>query len=60
MTDERSSGWIERLSASTRATWWVSFVLLAVASSTWAVALPLWAGPDEPAHAARSASLVGG
>ncbi len=60
VADDRRGGWVERLTASTRATWWVSFVLLAVASSTWAVAMPLWGGPDEPAHAARSASLVGG
>lgn len=58
--DDRPAGWVARLTASTRATWWVSFVLLAITSSTWALAMPLWGGPDEPAHAARSASLVGG
>lgn len=57
---DRPTGWVARLTASNRTTWWVSFLLLAITSSTWALAMPLWGGPDEPAHAARSASLVGG
>lgn len=38
----------------------VAFVLLVVLGATWALAVPLFAGPDEPSHLRRSAAVVRG
>lgn len=46
--------------AQVRRVWWVSFVLLSLAGSLWALASPLQSGPDEPAHIFRATSLVRG
>jgi hypothetical protein len=38
----------------------VSFVLLVVVGGTWALAVPLFAGPDEPSHLRRAAAVARG
>ena len=37
--------------------WWGSFALLAGGGLSWAVATPVFAAPDEPAHVIRAASV---
>ncbi len=48
-----------RLGSDRRALWW-SFGILWFLATVWAVANPLMASPDEPAHVVRAASLVRG
>jgi hypothetical protein len=48
------------LGATSRRVWLVTFVVVALAGSCWSLSLPLYAGPDEPAHMLRSVSLVRG
>jgi hypothetical protein len=48
------------LAGSARRVWLVTFALIALAGTCWALSLPLYAGPDEPAHVLRSVSLVRG
>lgn len=43
-----------------RRPWWTLFGLLAVASSVWALALPLMSGPDEADQATRAAAVARG
>jgi Predicted membrane protein (DUF2142) len=43
-----------------RFTWWISFGLLAVLGSLWALATPIYGAPDEPSHVLRAASVVRG
>jgi heme/copper-type cytochrome/quinol oxidase subunit 3 len=45
---------------SRRVQWWVSFVLFTLLASAWALADPLSAGPDEPDHIIRAASVARG
>ena len=40
--------------------WCITFVLLVLAGGAWAIATPLFASPDEPAHALRAWSVVHG
>lgn len=46
--------------ASARRVWLVTFAVVALAGACWSLSLPLYAGPDEPAHMLRSVSLVRG
>jgi hypothetical protein len=46
--------------SSDRVLWWSAFAGLAVLTFLWALALPLFASPDEPAHAVRAAALARG
>jgi len=48
---------VTRLRATERSRWWTTFVLTAALCSLWSLATPLFAAPDEPAHAIRSASV---
>lgn len=48
-----------RLGSDRRVLWW-SFGVLWFLAALWAVANPLMASPDEPAHVVRAASLVRG
>lgn len=43
---------------SPRAVFWLSWVVLTALSGIWAVANPMGASPDEPAHIVRAAALV--
>jgi hypothetical protein len=43
-----------------RRLWWALFVLLALAAGAWSVTAPLFAGPDEAAHAIRATAIVRG
>ena len=43
-----------------RLSWWISFGLLAVLGSLWALATPIYGAPDEPSHVLRAASVVRG
>jgi len=43
-----------------RREWWVSFLLFAALGAGWAIALPLFGSPDEPAHTIRAASVARG
>ena len=43
-----------------RLTWWISFGLLTVLGSLWALATPIYGAPDEPSHLLRAASVVRG
>ncbi len=45
---------------SRRRVWWISFALFALLGVLWATALPLFAGPDEPAHITRAVSVERG
>jgi hypothetical protein len=48
------------LRATPRRRWWVAFLLCTALSGLWAVATPLFASPDEPAHAIRAAAVAEG
>lgn len=48
---------VTRLRATERSRWWTTFVLTAALCSLWSLATPLFAAPDEPAHAIRAASV---
>lgn len=48
------------LSASPRRQWCTAFVIFAALSGAWALATPLFASPDEPAHVIRAASVARG
>jgi len=54
---DRAAGWI---AATPRRTWWAAFALLVVLGGVWAVATPLYGGPDEPAHTIKAAAVVRG
>lgn len=43
-----------------RVQWWVSFALFTLLVSAWAFSNPLMAGPDEPEHMMRAASVARG
>jgi Predicted membrane protein (DUF2142) len=45
---------------SRRVQWWVSFALFTLLISAWALSNPLMAGPDEPEHTMRAASVARG
>jgi hypothetical protein len=45
---------------SRRVQWWVSFALFTLLGSAWALSNPLMAGPDEPEHMLRAASVARG
>jgi len=45
---------------SRRVQWWVSFALFTSLISAWALSNPLMAGPDEPEHMFRAASVARG
>src|SRR5262245_35535420 len=45
---------------SDRQTWWLSFAMFAALGILWALASPLFAAPDEPAHVIRAASVARG
>jgi len=45
---------------STRSTFWWSFLALFAVFAAWAVANPLTAAPDEPAHATKAGAVVRG
>jgi hypothetical protein len=51
---------LEGLRSSDRRVWLTSFVLVSLLSGLWAVANPLYAGPDEPAHVIRAVALAHG
>ena len=51
---------LQSLRATPRRRWWTTFVLLAGLSGAWALATPLFASPDEPAHAIRAAAVARG
>jgi hypothetical protein len=53
----RSTAVIDGLTSSTRRVWWTSFVLVTFLAGLWAVANPLYAGPDEPAHVVKAVAL---
>jgi len=46
--------------SSRRRVWWISFALFSLLGILWASALPLFAGPDEPAHVTRAVSVERG
>jgi Predicted membrane protein (DUF2142) len=56
----RLRGLFTKRPPSGRVQWWVSFVLFTLLVSAWALADPLSAGPDEPEHLARAASVARG
>lgn len=43
-----------------RVQWWVSFALFTMLVSAWALSNPMMAGPDEPEHTMRAASVARG
>ena len=43
-----------------RVQWWVSFALFTLLVAAWAISNPLMAGPDEPEHMMRAASVARG
>ncbi len=45
---------------SPRSVFWLSWLVLTALAGTWAVANPMAASPDEPAHVIRAAALVTG
>ncbi|TFH74176.1 DUF2142 domain-containing protein [Cellulomonas sp. HD19AZ1] len=45
---------------SPRAVFWLSWAVLTALGGVWALASPMAAGPDEPAHIVRAAALVRG
>jgi Predicted membrane protein (DUF2142) len=45
---------------SRRVQWWVSFALFTLLGWAWAFSNPLFAGPDEPEHMIRAASVARG
>ncbi len=47
-----------RARATERSRWWTTFVLAALMSVLWLLATPIFAAPDEPAHAIRAASAA--
>src|SRR5680860_611994 len=55
---------LRRIVTDLRATparqWWTTFVLVGLLSGLWALASPLFSGPDEPAHVTRSAAISRG
>jgi Predicted membrane protein (DUF2142) len=50
----------DALRSSPRRVWWTTFALVACLSGLWALANPLFAGPDEPAHVTRAVSVAHG
>jgi Predicted membrane protein (DUF2142) len=48
---------LEGLRSSDRRVWLTSFVVVSLLTALWAVANPLYAGPDEPAHVIRAVAL---
>jgi Predicted membrane protein (DUF2142) len=48
---------IHGLRSSHRRVWWTSFVLVTALCGLWALASPVFAGPDEPAHVVRADAL---
>lgn len=50
----------QRTDAGQRRTWWVSFAIMVVIGSSWALASPLFSYPDEPAHVIYAAGAVRG
>jgi hypothetical protein len=51
---------VDELVATPRRRWLTAFVLASVVAAVWALATPFYAGPDEPEHAVRAASLARG
>ncbi len=51
---------LEGLASTPGRVWWTSFVLVTSLIGLWAVADPLFAGPDEPAHVVRAVALSHG
>jgi hypothetical protein len=49
---------VARARATERSRWWTTFVLTALTCCLWALATPLFAAPDEPAHSIRAASVA--
>jgi Predicted membrane protein (DUF2142) len=45
---------------SRRVQWWVAFAFFTLLATAWALAGPLFAGPDEPEHVRRAASVAHG
>ncbi len=63
MTSNRGTSTLRSRAASARVgrrEWWVSFLLFAALGASWAIALPLFGSPDEPAHTIRAASVARG
>jgi hypothetical protein len=50
----------DRVHETPRRTWWAAFILLVLLGGSWALASPLYAGPDEPAHTIKAAAVVRG
>ncbi len=50
----------ERVRRTSRSRWWTTFGVASVLCLSWAVATPLFAAPDEPAHVVRAASIARG
>jgi len=48
------------LRSSPRACYWITFALVAALTGLWAVATPLFANADEPAHATHAAAIARG
>ena len=51
---------VDSLRSTPRRVWWTSFVLVSLLTGLWAVADPLFAGPDEPAHVVRAVAVSHG
>ncbi len=49
---------VARARATERSRWWTTFALTTLLCVAWALATPLFAAPDEPAHAVRAASVA--
>jgi hypothetical protein len=45
------------ITANPRRLWWITFVLVAGLGGLWALATPVFGGPDEPSHVVRAVSL---
>ncbi len=63
MTSNRGTSTLRSRAASARVgrrERWVSFLLFAALGAGWAIALPLFGSPDEPAHTIRAASVARG
>jgi len=47
-------------SSSSRASWWITFVLVGAVGSCWALASPPYSAVDEPLHVVKAVSIAGG
>jgi hypothetical protein len=53
-------GVVEHARRTPRSRWWTTFGLASILCLSWAIATPLFAAPDEPAHVVRAASIARG